>query len=66
MMAIPMARKHEAASKGATGPNANVPTSRFPNKPAKMATSPFPRNTAFENVNDSHCCSKPPCNKNLA
>ena len=59
MMAIPMARKIEAASNGATGPMANEPTKRFPNKPAKMATSPFLRNIALENVIDSHCCSKP-------
>ena len=55
MMAIPIARKHEAASKGATGPRANVSTSTFPNSPDKIATRPFPRNIAFENVNDSHC-----------
>ena len=59
MMAIPIARKIEAASKGATGPMANEPTKRFPNKPAIIATNPFPRNIAFENVIDSHCCSKP-------
>lgn len=55
MMAIPIARKHEAASKGATGPRANVSTSTFPNSPDKIATRPFPRNIALENVNDSHC-----------
>ncbi|KAF1871599.1 hypothetical protein Lal_00020393, partial [Lupinus albus] len=47
--AIPIARKHEAASKGATGPRANVSTRTFPNSPATMATRPFPRNIAFEN-----------------
>lgn len=57
MMAIPIARKHEAASKGDTGPRLNVSTRRFPNRPAQMATRPFPRNIAFENVNDSHCAS---------
>ena len=55
MMAIPIARKHEAASKGATGPRANVSTRTFPNSPDTIATRPFPRNIAFENVNDSHC-----------
>ena len=54
-MATPIARKHEAASKGATSPRANVSTSTFPNSPDKIATRPFPRNIAFENVNDSHC-----------
>ncbi|KAJ0940278.1 hypothetical protein HanRHA438_Chr02g0081581 [Helianthus annuus] len=65
MIAMPMARKMEAASKGATGPIANEPTNRFPNKPATIATSPFPRNIAFENVIDSHCCSKPLYNVTL-
>lgn len=54
-----MARKMEAASNGATGPIANEQTNRFPNKPANMAASPFPRNIVLENVIDSHCCSKP-------
>ena len=59
MMAIPIARRHAAASKGATAPNPNVSTSRFPNNPERIATRPFPRNMAFEKVIDSHCCSKP-------
>lgn len=50
-MAILIARKHEAASEGETAPKSNVLTKRFPNKPAKMATKPFPRNIALENVN---------------
>ena len=35
-MATPIARKHEAASKGATSPRANVSTSTFPNSPDKI------------------------------
>lgn len=54
-MAIPMARKQEAASKGDTGPRFNVSTRKFPNKPDRMATRPFPRNIALENVIESHC-----------
>jgi hypothetical protein len=45
-MAMPMARKHAAASNGATGPNAKAPTSTFPNNPETMATKPLPRNIA--------------------
>ncbi|GJV24131.1 hypothetical protein Tco_1376826 [Tanacetum coccineum] len=59
MTTIPIARKIEAASNGVTGHIANEPTNIFPNKPANMATRPFPRNTALEKVMDSHCCSKP-------
>ena len=55
MTIIPIVRKPAAASKGATGPRANVSTRTFPNSPENMATRPFPRNIAFENVNDSHC-----------
>lgn len=58
---MPIARKHAAASKGATGPRASESTSRFPNKPETIATRPLPRNIAFENVIDNHCCSKPLC-----
>jgi len=53
-----MARKHAAASNGATGPNAKAPTSTFLNNPETMATKPLPRNIAWENVTDSHCWSK--------
>lgn len=59
MMAIPTARKQAAASKGATAPRDRVSTSTFPKSPEIIATRPFPRNIAFANVNDSHCCSKP-------
>lgn len=58
MMAIPIARKQAAASKGATGPKEKVSTSRFPNNPERIATRPFPRKTALENVSESHCWSK--------
>ena len=58
---MPIARKHEAASKGATGPSPSVSTSKFPNNPDKMATKPLPKNIALENVTESHCCSKPLC-----
>lgn len=58
-MAIPTERKQAAASKGATGPRLMVSTSRFPNNPETIATRPFPRNIAFENVSDNHCCSNP-------
>lgn len=61
IMAIPRARKQAAASKGATGPRAKESTSTFPKSPDKMAIRPLPRNIAFENVIDSHCCSKPLC-----
>lgn len=57
-MAIPIARKHAAASKGATGPRLRVSTSRFPNNPEIIATRPFPRNIALEKVSESHCRSK--------
>lgn len=62
-MAIPIARKHAAASKGATGPRDRLSTNTFPNNPARIATRPLPRNIAFENVIDNHCCSKPLCRK---
>ena len=55
MMAIPMARKHAAASNGATGPRLRVSTSILPNNPEMIATRPFPRNIALENVSESHC-----------
>jgi hypothetical protein len=61
MIAMPIARKHAAASKGDTGPKPKFSASRFANSPDTMAIKPFPRNIAFENVMDSHCGSKPLC-----
>lgn len=58
-MAIPIARKHAAASKGATGPRLTLSTRKLPNSPEMIATRPFPRNMALEKVKDSHCCSNP-------
>lgn len=66
MMAMPMARKHAAASNGATGPNPRLSASKFANSPAIIATSPLPRNMAFEKVKDSHCGSKPLCKRTRA
>jgi hypothetical protein len=57
MIAMPIARKHAAASKGATGPKPKLSASRFANRPAIIAISPFPRNIALENVIDNHCGS---------
>jgi hypothetical protein len=57
MMAMPIARKHAAASKGATGPKPRLSASRFANSPAMMAIRPFPRNIALEKVMESHCGS---------
>ena len=62
-MVIPMARKHAATSKGATGPRDRLSTSTFPNNPVRIATRPLPRKIAFENVIDNHCCLKPLCRK---
>lgn len=63
MIAIPMARKQAAASKGDTGPRFNESTRKFPNNPAIMATRPFPTNIALEKVSESHWESKPLCTK---
>jgi hypothetical protein len=61
MIAMPIARKQAAASKGATGPKPRFSARRFANRPDTMAIKPFPRKMALENVMDSHCGSKPLC-----
>jgi hypothetical protein len=63
MMPMPIAKTHDAASKGATGPRLKLPTSVLATSPAKMATSPFPKKMAFENVKDNHWASNPLCQK---
>lgn len=60
---MPIARKHAAASKGATGPKPRLSASKLAKRPETMATRPLPRNMALENVNDSHCGSKALCEK---
>lgn len=61
MIAMPIARKHAAASNGATGPKPKFSARRFANSPDTMAIKPFPRKMALENVMVSHCGSKPLC-----
>jgi len=63
MIAMPIARKHAAASNGATGPKPKFSARRFANSPDTMAIKPFPRKMALENVMDSHCGSKPLCKR---
>ena len=59
MMTIPNASTQEAESKGETGPNERVSAKKLAKRPDKMATSPLPKNTAFENANDNQCASNP-------
>ena len=59
MIAIPTASTQEAASKGDTGPRESVSARKLANNPDKMAMSPLPKNTAFENANDNQCASNP-------
>lgn len=61
MIAMPIARKHAAASKGETGPKPRVSARALAKSPDRIATSPFPRNMALEKVSDSHCASNPLC-----
>lgn len=63
MIAMPIARKHAAASNGATGPKPKFSARRFANSPDIMAIKPFPRKMALENVMDNHCGSKPLCKR---
>ena len=63
MIAMPIARKHAAASNGATGPKPKFSARRFANSPDIMAIKPFPRKMALENVMDSHCGSKSLCER---
>lgn len=50
-----------AASKGATGPQATVSTSRCATRPDRIAISPLPRNTAWLNTPPSQSELNPLC-----